>query len=82
MTVIVKELHDALIEAGASPAQASKAAEAVAASGDTATGADLATAKAELRAEIHALKAELFRALWMQGLGIVAATVTLLKLIP
>jgi hypothetical protein len=70
MTVIVKELRDALVEAGASPEKADKAAEAVVAIEQAATKADMA-----------ALKADLYRALWVQGIGIIAAVGVLTKLL-
>ena len=42
--------------------------------------AELAT-KSDLKAEIAELKAEVFRALWIQGAGIVALIVGLTKLL-
>lgn len=42
--------------------------------------AELAT-KSDLKAEIANLKAEVFRALWIQGAGIVALTVGLTRLL-
>ena len=39
-----------------------------------ATEASLLDAKAELTGEVHSLRAEMYRALWIQGAGIIAAT--------
>ena len=48
MTVIVKELREALIDAGSRPDLADKAAEAVVPTGQAATREDLANVKADL----------------------------------
>ncbi len=40
--------------------------------GELATKAELLATKAELRAAIDELRADLYRALWVQGVGIVA----------
>ena len=81
MTVIVKELRDALVEAGASPEKADAAAEAVI---DVSKLDELATKTdiAAMRSDIAQLKAEIHRMLWSQGVGIVGLTVTLIKLLP
>ena len=42
---------------------------------------DLVT-KADLRAEIQSLRADIYRQFWVMGSGIVGVTVALLKLIP
>lgn len=69
--------------AGISEAQAEAIVTTVAgAFEDTvATRSDLAEVKAELKADISNLKAEVFRALWIQGGGIVALIVGLTKLL-
>lgn len=38
--------------------------------------------EAGMKADNAALRADLYRALWMQGMGIVGATVALIKLLP
>jgi hypothetical protein len=89
MTVIVKELRDALVEAGASSEKADAAAEAVAAIEHVATGQDIAGLRTELktdiaglRTEIAGLKAELYRAMWLQAGVIIGSVVALIKLLP
>ena len=39
-------------------------------------------ARAEAKADNAALRADLYRVLWMQGMGIIGATVALIKLLP
>ena len=39
-------------------------------------------ARAEAKADNAALRADLYRALWIQGMGIVGVTVALIKLLP
>ena len=46
-----------------------------------ATKADLHAVQSELKADIANLKAEVFRALWIQGAGIVALIVGLTKML-
>ena len=46
-----------------------------------ATKTDIAEVKADLKADIANLKAEVFRALWIQGGGIVALIIGLTKLL-
>jgi len=86
MTLVIKELRDALIEAGASPEKAEAAAKAVLPSRSAAT-------KAEVRLEVADLKIcldeSLSRMTWriaillvVQGVGIVGLTVTLVNLLP
>ena len=36
--------------------------------------ADLLSFRAELKGDIHSLRAEMYRTIWMQGAGIIAAT--------
>ena len=67
----VRELEDA--------GMASRQAEVVVAA-ISRSEAELAT-KSDLKAEIAELKAEVFRALWIQGGGIVALIVGLTKLL-
>ena len=43
--------------------------------------ANLAEVRADLKAEIQAVKAEIFRALWIQGVGIVGLIVGLTRLL-
>jgi hypothetical protein len=78
MTTIVKELRDALVDAGANPELADKAAEAVI---DSAVRSELAT-KGDLTTALAELKAELYRAMLVQTGVTVGLIVTLLKLLP
>lgn len=68
MTLIVQELRDALVEAGASENKANAAAKAV-------TAAETAATKDDLRAAIAELKAELIRAMWVQA-GVIIGALT------
>lgn len=78
MTLIVAELRDALVEAGATPEKAEAAARAVLERQEAfdrlATKADIADAKHDLLKWFAAI-------LVAQGLGIVTATVALVKLL-
>ena len=70
MRIMVSEVYEALIEAGASEAKAKAAAEAIPVIEQVATKQDIAN-----------LKAEVFKALWIQGAGIVGLVVGLTKLL-
>ena len=70
MGIMVSEVYEALIEAGASEAKAKAAAEAIPVIEQVATKQDIAN-----------LKAEVFNALWIQGAGIVGLVVGLTKLL-
>ena len=59
MSLIVSEVYDALIEAGASEAKAKAAAGAIPPAERLATKEDLAEVKADLKAEIAEVKADL-----------------------
>lgn len=59
MTLIVQELRDALVEAGASQQRANVAAKAVTSAETAATKDDLRLAVADLRKEMAELKADL-----------------------
>lgn len=60
MSVIVSEVYDALISAGAPEAQARAAAAAIPIQDNLATKQDLAELKGELKAEIAVLKFAIF----------------------
>ena len=77
MGIMVSEVYEALVEAGASENKAKAAAEAIPAIEQLATKQDIA----DLKADSANLKAEVFRALWIQGAGIVALIVGLTKLL-
>ena len=77
MGIMVSEVYEALIEAGASENKAKAAAEAIPAIEQLATKQDVA----DLKADSANLKAEVFRALWIQGAGIVGLVVGLTKLL-
>ena len=70
MGIMVSEIYEALIEAGASEAKAKAVAEAIPVIEQVATKQDIAN-----------LKAEVFKALWIQGAGIVGLVVGLTKLL-
>ena len=77
MGIMVSEVYEALVEAGASENKAKAAAEVIPVIEQLATKQDVA----DLKANIANLKAEVFRALWIQGAGIVALIVGLTKLL-
>ena len=60
MSIIVSEVYDALLEAGASESKAKAAAAAIPVGENLATKEDIAELKAELKAEIAALKVAIF----------------------
>ena len=60
MSIIVSEVYDALLEAGASEAKAKAAAAAIPVAEHLATKEDIAELKAELKAEIAGLKVAMF----------------------
>ena len=60
MSIIVSEVYDALLEAGASEAKAKAAAAAIPVGEHLATKEDIAELKAELKAEIAGLKVAIF----------------------
>ena len=49
---------------------------------DLATRSDLLALKADLKAEVAEAKADIFRIMMLQAIGIVGLTVTLIKLLP
>ena len=61
MGVMVSEIYDALINAGAEEAKARAAAEAVPISDQLATKQDISELKAELKADIAAGEAKMWR---------------------
>ena len=84
MSLIVSEVYDALIEAGASEAKAKAAAGAIPLAEQLATKEDIAVLKediAVLKEGIAALEVRLYRHLWVMAAGIVGLTVTLGKLL-
>lgn len=78
MTFLVKELRDALVEAGAIYEKADAAAAAVVAVEHAATRQDITS----LKSDIAELKAEMYRAMWVQTGVIIGAVVALIKLLP
>jgi len=71
-----------LVNAGMDSRQAEVVVAAISRSdAELATKADLKAEIGTIRAEIADLKAEVFRALWIQGAGIVALIVGLTKLL-
>ena len=78
---------ETLTEAGVPERQAAAHARAIdeamaEAVGDLATRADLRTGLTDLRAELAALRSDMYRALWIQGGVIIGAVVALIRLIP
>ena len=71
MGVMVSEIYDALINAGAEEAKARAAAEAVPISDQLATKQDISELKAELKADIAAGEANMWRlAITVAGLAV------------
>ena len=60
------------------PRQSKAAASAIPLAHDIATRADIE----RVRSEIGEFKADIYRALWLQGIGIVTLTVALLRILP
>jgi ethanolamine utilization microcompartment shell protein EutL len=75
MGIMVSEVYEALIDAGASEAKAKAAAEAIPVSEQLATRQDLAEVKASLEVSIAAIEAKVWRA----GVAIAALAVLLNK---
>ena len=75
MGIMVSEVYEALVEAGASETKAKAAAEAIPASEQLATKQDLTEVKAGLEVSIAALEAKVWRA----GIAIAALAVLLNK---
>ena len=79
---------NALKEAGFPDEQAVAVVDTIggAKTGGLATKADLAEVKAELKSDIAEFKSELYRHLWLMGMGLVTLnvgpTVALIKLLP
>ena len=77
MSVTTMELYEALIEAGVDEYKAKKAAAAVVSRGE----AEKLTTKSDLKAEMGNLRAELYRAMSVQTLAIIAGVVGILQLL-
>ena len=75
MGIMVSEVYEALIDAGASESKAKAAAEAIPVSDQLATKQDLAEVKASLHVSIAAIEAKVWRA----GVAIAALAVLLNK---
>lgn len=73
MTLIVQELRDALVSAGAPEDKANAAAKAVIGLENAATKADLAELRFSTKADLAELKAELIKAMWVQAGVIIGA---------
>ena len=82
MGIMVSEVYEALIEAGASEAKAKAAAEAIPLTEQLATKTDLAEVKADLKADIGGARTEiaaLEAKVWRAGVTIAALAVLLNK---
>ena len=76
MSYIVSEVYDAFRELGLSEAKAKAAAGAIPGQQHVATKADIADLKADIARDFQML----YRHLWIMGVGIVAAIVTLTRM--
>ena len=74
---------NALKEAGFEEVQAVAIVDALrrAVTEEVATKANQSELRAELKADLSELRADLYRALWMQAAGIIGLTVALLKIL-
>ena len=82
MGIMVSEIYEALIEAGASEAKAKAAAEAIPLAEQLVTKTDLAEVKADLKADIGGARTEiaaLEAKVWRAGVAIAALAVLLNK---
>jgi hypothetical protein len=75
---LVAEVYEAFRAAGVDEPTAKAAAGAIPLSHDIATRADIE----RVRREMGEFKADIYRALWLQGIGIVTLTVALLRIFP
>ena len=78
MSHLVTEVYDAFRAAGVDDSTAKAAAGAIPLAHDVATRSDIEC----VRREMAEFKADIYRALWFQGLGIVTLTVALLWILP
>ena len=74
---------NALKEAGFEETQAAAIVDALrhAVTEEVATKANLSELRPELKTDLGELRADLYRALWMQAAGIIGLTVALLKIL-
>lgn len=82
MSHLVAEVYEAFRAAGVDDTTAKAAAGAIPLAHDVATRKDIECVRreiAEFKADIYRA---LYRALWLQGLGIVTLTVALLRILP
>jgi hypothetical protein len=75
---LVTEVYEAFRAAGVDESASKAAASAIPLAHDIATRADIE----RVRSEIGEFKADIYRALWLQGIGIVTLTVALLRVLP
>lgn len=78
MSHLVAEVYEAFRAAGVEEPVAKAAAGAIPLAQDMATRNDIE----RVRREIAEFKADIYRALWFQGIGIVTLTVALLRILP
>ncbi len=78
MSHLVTEVYEAFRAAGVDESASKAAASAIPLAHDIATRADIE----RVRSEIGEFKADIYRALWLQGIGIVTLTVALLRILP
>ena len=82
MSIMVTEVYQALVDAGASEEKARAAAEAIPDMSDLAEKNDIAELRSELKQDIVGLKADLYKHMWLMQGATIVAIVGLLKLLP
>jgi hypothetical protein len=82
MSIMVTEVYQALVDAGASEEKARAAAEAIPDMSDLAEKNDIAELRSELKQDIVGLKADLYKHMWLMQGATILAIVGILKLLP
>ena len=82
MSIMVTEVYQALVDAGASEEKARAAAEAIPDMSDLAEKNDIAELRSELKQDIVGLKADLYKHMWLLQGATILAIVGILKLLP
>jgi hypothetical protein len=84
MSIMVTEVYQALVDAGASEEKARAAAEAIPDMSDLAEKNDIAELRSELKLkqDIVGLKADLYKHMWLMQGATILAIVGILKLLP
>lgn len=82
MSIMVTEVYQALVDAGASEEKARAAAEAIPDMSDLADKNDFAELRSEFKQDIVGLRADLYKHMWLMQGATIVAIVGLLKLLP